>query len=194
MQGEIGAELVRGIRLVLLDVDGVLTDNGVYIGATESGEPVEVKRFHVRDGLGIKLLQWAGLEVGLVSGRISKGTAIRAAELGIACHQDNGGYKLAAVEALLRQRGIEWQQVAFMGDDLPDLAVMSRVGLPITVADAVPEIRRTAAWTAELSGGHGAVREMAEALLRARGQWDATIDDYVKVRQGAMGEFTGSTA
>jgi 3-deoxy-D-manno-octulosonate 8-phosphate phosphatase (KDO 8-P phosphatase) len=194
MARAIAPEQARRIRLVLLDVDGVLTDNGVYIGATESGEAVELKRFHVRDGLGIKLLTWAGLEVALVSGRVSTGTALRAAELGIACHQDRGGYKLATVERLLAERGLSWGEVAFMGDDLADLVVLARAGLPVAVADAVPEVKALAAWVTDTVGGEGAVREFAEALLRARGEWSGLLEDYRRVREGAPGVNGGRTS
>jgi 3-deoxy-D-manno-octulosonate 8-phosphate phosphatase (KDO 8-P phosphatase) len=194
MARTIAPELARRIRLVLLDVDGVLTDNGVYIGATEAGEPVELKRFHVRDGLGIKLLTWAGLEVVLVSGRVSTGTALRAAELGIACHQDRGGYKLATVEQLLAERGLGWGEVAFVGDDLADLVVLARVGLPVAVGDAVAEVKALAGWVTDTAGGEGAVREFAEALLRARGEWAALLEDYRRVREGSPGVNAGRTA
>jgi 3-deoxy-D-manno-octulosonate 8-phosphate phosphatase (KDO 8-P phosphatase) len=187
-------EVARGIRLVLLDVDGVMTDNGLYIGATATGDSVELKRFNVRDGLGIKLLQWAGIEVALVSGRVSKGTALRAAELGIECYQDRGGYKLATVEQLMAERSLEWAEVAFVGDDLADLAVMARVGLPVAVGDAVREIVDRARLITGAPGGRGAVREFAENLLRARGEWSALLEDYERVREAADGVVGGRTA
>lgn len=186
--------IARRIRLVLLDVDGVLTDNGIYLGATAAGEAVELKRFHVRDGLGIKLLQWSGINVALVSGRISTGTVLRAAELGIDCHQDRGGYKLATVERVLAERRLDWPEVAFVGDDLADLAVMARVGLPVAVADAVPEVVARARLVTSAAGGSGAVREFVEILLRARGEWEALLADYERVRGAAVGEIAGRTA
>lgn len=176
-------EWARKIRLVILDVDGVLTDGGIYVGALPGGENVELKRFNVIDGLGVRLLQWAGLEVAVVSGRVSQATAIRAAELDIVeCHQDGGAQKVPAIADMLRRKGIGWDEVAMLGDDLPDLAVFRRVGFPVAVANAEADIRAAALWQTARRGGQGAVREFAEALLRARGDWDEQVARYVGAR------------
>ncbi len=176
-------ELARTIRLVVLDVDGVLTDAGVYLGETASGEAVEMKRFHIQDGLGIHLMRDAGLKVALLSGRPSPATRIRAEELGLdECIQKSGGMKIPALKALLKRGGVDWGQVAMLGDDLPDLPVMRRVGLPAAVANAVPEVRREALFTTRMDGGKGAVREFARRLLEARGEWDQLVEAYCAAR------------
>lgn len=172
----------RRIRLVGLDVDGVLTDNAVYVGMVDT-RPVEFKRFDIADGIGVKLLQAAGLEVAIVSGRMSEATRIRAEELGIGeVVQDDQARKLAALEELLARRSVRMEDTAFMGDDIPDLPVMRRVGLAVTVPHAAAEVRDAAGYVTDAPGGHGAVREFAEALLRARGQWDDVIEDYLATR------------
>jgi 3-deoxy-D-manno-octulosonate 8-phosphate phosphatase (KDO 8-P phosphatase) len=182
------AELARRVRLVVLDVDGVLTDAGVYLGALPDGEVLEMKRFDIQDGFGVKLLQWAGILVAVVSGRISRATEIRARELDVdELHQDGGAQKVQAIQAILDRRGLEWSQVAMLGDDLPDLAVLRRVGLPAAVANATAEARETACWQATRRGGHGAVREFCEALLKARGEWEAQVEAYVNARSGEGG-------
>jgi 3-deoxy-D-manno-octulosonate 8-phosphate phosphatase (KDO 8-P phosphatase) len=169
------------VRLVIFDVDGVLTDAGVYIGATESGESVELKRFDVRDSLGIKMLMWSGLEVAFVSGRVSQATRIRAEELGVEeCHQDGGARKLPIVRDLMARKGVTWDEVAMLADDLPDLAVFREVGLPVAVANATAPIAELAAWTTAQKGGRGAAREFCDALLDARGALDAAVERYLE--------------
>jgi 3-deoxy-D-manno-octulosonate 8-phosphate phosphatase (KDO 8-P phosphatase) len=176
--------LARKIRLVGLDVDGVLTDGGILLGATEAGERVEMKRFEITDGLGIRLLQDAGLTVAIVTGRESAAVRLRAEELGIVeCHQDRTAAKLRVMREILERLEIDWEETAFVGDDLPDLPLLRRVGLPAAVGTAVPEVRAEARWVASRAGGAGAVREFAEALLRARGEWASTVDAYVKGRE-----------
>lgn len=182
------AELARSVQVVVLDVDGVLTDNGVYIGTTASGERVEQKRFNIMDGLGIKMLMWAGLHVVLVSGRESAATTLRAEELGVAVRQVSGGYKLQAVEAVLEEAGADWVSLAMVADDLADLPVMRRAGLPVAVANAARELHAEARWTTSVPGGQGAVREFAEALLEARGEWAGLVDAYCRSRE-AGGEI-----
>jgi 3-deoxy-D-manno-octulosonate 8-phosphate phosphatase (KDO 8-P phosphatase) len=181
---EIPRQLAQRIRLVILDVDGVLTDGGVYLGQTAAGETVELKRFEITDQLGIKLLQWAGLEVVFVSGRVSAASQLRAAELGCACHEGAGGFKLEILERLHAQHGVGWEETACICDDLADLPILTRVALPVAVANAVPEVRAVAAWQTNRGGGHGAVRELAEALLRGRGDYVERIADYVRERGG----------
>lgn len=180
----IPGEVARGIRLVILDVDGVLTDGGIYHGVSESGEAVELKRFEITDGLGIHLLQRAGIEVALVTGRRSPVVTVRAQELGISeVYQEPGAKKLPIVRDLLASRGLAWDAVAFVSDDLPDIPVLRRVALPVAVANAVPEVRSLAGWHTARRGGAGAVREFAEALLRARGDWDDVVGSYLEERE-----------
>ncbi len=183
MTQAIPAGIAEAIRLVILDVDGVMTDGGIYLGATESGEAVEMKRFEITDGLGIRLLREGGIEVAIITGRESGAVRLRAEELGIReCHQDRSARKLPITSKLLDKLGLDWSQVAFIGDDLPDLPVMRRVGLPAAVANATPDVKAVARWTAKRSGGFGAIREFAEALLRARGEWNGRVDAYLRER------------
>lgn len=176
-------ELAKKIKLVIFDVDGVLTDAGIYIGVTSSGDSVELKRFDIQDGVGIKMLMWAGLEVAIVSGRVSEATSMRAREIGIVeCHQEPDAYKLKVVEALLERKDVAWDEVAMLGDDIPDLAVMRRVGLRAAVANATAPIVAIADWQATRSGGHGAAREFCDALLAARGVLDEIVEQYVEER------------
>lgn len=181
----IDTEVAKAIRMVILDVDGVLTDGGVYIGALAGGGTVELKRFDIQDGLGVKMLRWAGIEVAIVSGRVSAATAQRAEELGIEeCHQDAGAKKLPVVRRLLERKDIAWEEAAMVGDDLADLPILERVGLPVAVANAVPEVRSVAAWSTRNPGGSGAVREFSRALLQARGEWDRLVREYCDARSG----------
>jgi 3-deoxy-D-manno-octulosonate 8-phosphate phosphatase (KDO 8-P phosphatase) len=181
----ISAEVARAVRVVVLDVDGVLTDGGVYIGAEPGGQTLELKRFDIQDGLGVKMLRWAGIEVVIVSGRVSEATAQRARELGITeCYQDPGAAKLPIVRKLLAEYGVEWDQAAMVGDDLADLPVLERVALGVAVANAVPEVLGVADWTTRARGGAGAVREFARALLTARGEWDDMVRKYCDDRSG----------
>lgn len=181
---EIPEATARRIRLVVLDVDGVLTDGGVYIGLSGNDE-VELKRFDIQDGLGVRMMRNAGIHVAIVSGRVSAATDLRATELRIAdVYQDAGGRKVPVLRKLLAERGVGWEEVALLGDDLADLPALRLVGLPATVANGVLEVRRVAAWQSSKAGGRGAVREFAEALLRARGQWDGLVDEYCRERGG----------
>lgn len=168
----------RRVRLLGLDVDGVLTDNGVYIGPV-AGDRVELKRFDIQDGLGLILLKTVGFPVVWVSGRNSEATALRAAELGVEeLLQVPGPRKASAFEQLLDRRGIGWGEAAYVGDDLADLPILRRVGLPIAVSNAVPEVKQVAVYVTRAAGGHGAVREIVEALFRARGEWPGILERY----------------
>lgn len=175
--------IARRIRLVILDVDGVLTDGGIYLGATASGERVEMKRFEITDGLGIHLLKDARIEVAIVTGRESGAVRFRAEELGITeCHQAPNAAKLQVVERLLGKLKIRWDETAFLGDDLADLPVLRRVALPAAVANAATEVKGVASWIGRRAGGQGAVREFAEAILTARGEWNERVLGYERER------------
>lgn len=178
----IPAELARSIRLVILDVDGVLTDAGVYIGASDQGEPIELKRFDIQDGLGVKLLERAGIEVAVVSGRESPATRLRMEELGLRYYQAPEGHKLEGWEHALEGAGCGWDAVAVLGDDVPDLPALRRAALPVAVANAVAEVRALARWTTRRRGGAGAVREFADALLSARGERADVVAAYTAER------------
>ena len=184
MAEPIDAALANRVRIVFLDVDGVMTDGGVYLGATDSGEPVELKRFDIQDGLGIRLMKEAGILVSIVTGRESHAVAIRAKELEIdEVHQDRTAAKLKTVQEILQRLEIGWDEAAFLGDDLPDLPLLRRVGLPAVVGNATSDARACAVWAAEREGGRGAVREFAEALLGARGEWAQRVEAYVRGRE-----------
>ena len=181
--GDIDPQVAGRIRLVVLDVDGVLTDGGVYVSPRPGQDAVEFKRFDIQDVLGIKMLGWAGIEVAIVSGRVSESTAWHAQELGIdECHQDPGAKKLPVVQKLLDARGLGWEEAAMVGDDLADLPVLQRVALPVAVANAVPEVHAVSRWTTGSSGGRGAVREFARELLTVRGAWDELVREYCETR------------
>jgi 3-deoxy-D-manno-octulosonate 8-phosphate phosphatase (KDO 8-P phosphatase) len=177
--------LARAIRLVGLDVDGVLTDGGIYLGAA-GGQPLEFKRYDIQDGLGIRFLRMAGIKVVVVTGRESESVRMRAEELEIDdLVQDRHARKLPAFQLMLERYGLAPSQAAFIGDDFPDLGVLRIVGLPVAVGNAVPEVRAAAQLRLERHGGRGAVRELAEHLLRARGEWESVTERYVAERSAA---------
>ena len=155
------------IRLLVLDVDGVLTDGVLVYGA--SGE--ETKRFHVRDGLAIQAARRAGLEIAVVSGRASAAVTRRMSELGVVEVHQGVADKESLLRGLLARLGVKPAETAVMGDDLLDLPLMRIVGLAMAPSDAVPEVRRAARWVSGATGGHGAVREAVEVLLRSRKAW-----------------------
>lgn len=161
------AEKALGLKLMVLDVDGVLTDGRVVLDA----EGREIKAFDVKDGLGLKLLMRAGIEVALVTGRGSKAVSRRAAELGIEDVFMDIADKKAVCRKMMAERGLNREAVCAMGDDLPDLAMFDESGLCIAVADAVQEVRGRADYITRRGGGQGAVREVAEWILKCRGQW-----------------------
>lgn len=170
------------IRLVVLDVDGVMTDGGVYMGAGADG-PIELKRFDITDGLGIRMLERAGLTVVMVSGRASAANHARAQDLGIACHEGPGGFKLEIVEELQSAAGVTWAETACVCDDLADLPIFERAGLAVAVANAAVELKAIAHAVTACTGGTGAVREFAEALLKERGVWASLVAAYVRERE-----------
>ncbi|HTY88588.1 MAG TPA: HAD hydrolase family protein [Candidatus Acidoferrum sp.] len=181
MPTKLTSRLVRArlqrIRLLLCDVDGVLTDGTVFIGAEG-----EHKAFNIRDGLGLVLLRRAGLKAGWVSARPSAATQRRARELKIdfLVEQNDRAGKVAAVEALLAQTKLGWDEVCFVGDDIVDLGPLRRAGLAVAVADAVPEAKAAAHLVTRASGGHGAVREIVELILQAQDRWEEFVTHYAE--------------
>jgi 3-deoxy-D-manno-octulosonate 8-phosphate phosphatase (KDO 8-P phosphatase) len=161
----------RRLRLVLTDVDGVMTD-GTVLFLPGGGE---AKAFHVRDGLGVVLAQRAGLRVGILSGRTSEVVARRAEELGMAPVRQGLADKAAAFRDLLTEEGLAPHEVAFMGDDVNDLPVVREAGLSAAPADAPLEVRAEAYMVTDAGGGEGCLREFLEAILRARGDWDTLV-------------------
>jgi len=163
------ADAARRLRVLALDVDGVLTDGRITYSA--SGE--ELKSFNIKDGLGIKLLQRAGVEVAIITGRRSAMVERRARELGIERIVQGREDKLVALRELCEDLGVDLAACAYMGDDLPDLAAIRAAGLGLSVADGAATVRGAAAWVSGLNGGAGAVREACEAILQARGEREA---------------------
>jgi 3-deoxy-D-manno-octulosonate 8-phosphate phosphatase (KDO 8-P phosphatase) len=163
----------RRVKLLLCDVDGVLTDGTVWMG--NGGE---LKRFHIRDGLGLKFLQRHGIRVGWVSRRPSPATRQRADDLRIDLLVQGDIDKVPAVETILRQTGLNWPQVCFVGDDIVDLGVLKRGGVGVAVADAVAEVKAAADYVTRARGGHGAVREVVEMILKAQGRWRRVLSEY----------------
>jgi len=170
--GKLQAAL-RRIRLLLCDVDGVLTDASVFIGGAE-----EIKQFNIRDGLGLVALRRAGLKVGWVSNRPSPATARRARELKIDFLRQQKGGKVDAVESLLAQTGFRWDEVCYVGDDIVDLGVLKRAGVAVAVADAVAEARAVADYVTGVGGGRGAVREVVELILKAQRRWPGVVAEH----------------
>ncbi len=162
------------VRLLLLDVDGVLTDGSISL--TGSGD--ESKTFHVRDGVGVRLWQEAGNAVGIVTGRSSRAVARRAEELGIGHVRQGVGDKVAAAEEIRGECGVPWAETASIGDDLPDILLARRAGVSFAVADACAELRGVATLVTHLPGGRGAVREAVECLMAARGGWETAVARY----------------
>ena len=159
------ADIAQSLKLLALDVDGILTDGRIYYG--NNGE--ELKSFNIKDGLGIKLLQQAGVDIALITGRSSDIVARRAAELGINDVIQGREDKLTALKSLCNDKGITLAECAYMGDDLPDLAAVRAAGLGLTVSDAALQVRNAADWISELAGGQGAVRQACEMILTLRG-------------------------
>jgi YrbI family 3-deoxy-D-manno-octulosonate 8-phosphate phosphatase len=164
----------ESVLALICDVDGVLTDGRVVLG---SGG-LELKSFHVADGTGIKYLLRSGIGVGFLTGRESDAVARRAEELGVAHVRQGAKDKLPAYESLAAALGVPDEGVCYVGDDLPDLPVLRRVGCPVAVADAREEVRAVAHYVTEAPGGHGAVRELAEHILKARDRWAAILSRY----------------
>lgn len=164
-------EKLKAIRLVLLDVDGVLTAGEIIYG--DSGE--QFKIFNAKDGVGIRMLMAAGIQVGIITGRSGQALRHRCTNLGIDLVFDGTRDKAAALQKVLEQTGIAADSAAFVGDDLPDLAVMRRVGLAVAVGDAHESVRGVAHLVTRAKGGRGAVREVCDAILKAQGCWDDLV-------------------
>lgn len=162
------------VRLLVLDADGTLTDGGIFV----DGHGIEAKRFSVRDGFGVRAWLRSGREIAVITGRGEMSVRHRLEDLGVRHLVAASGPKGPVIESLLARLGIPAEQAAAMGDDLPDLPLLHRVGYPMAVGDAVAEVRASAAWVATSAGGHGAVREAVEHLLRAAGEWDAVLESY----------------
>ena len=163
------------VQLLLMDVDGVLTDGLIYLQSLPDGTAAEMKVFSAHDGAGLKLARRAGLRTGVITGRGSAAVARRARELEMDFIYQTSEEKLSAYREILRRTGLDEGQVAYMGDDLPDLPILTRVGLAIAVANAAPEVKKAARFVTHRSGGAGAVREVVEFVLKAQGKWAKAI-------------------
>ena len=166
--------LARPVRLLVLDVDGVLTNNTVYVG----GPGQDIKRFGIQDGMGIKLAQSVGIDVAVISGLGNSQAEARLRQLGV--REFHGGHlkKLPVLESLLAGKGLSLAQTAYMGDDWLDGPILAKVGLPMTVPGAQPEIVRLAAWMSRQPGGNGAVREAIRFLLLAQGKLEGVLKTW----------------
>ena len=165
----------RKIKLILSDVDGVLTDGRLIY----DNQGIETKQFHVRDGMGITLWQKAGHRFGIITLRSSQVVRSRAAELNVDIVRQAAGNKLATLQSILLELGIRAEEACYIGDDLPDLPAINNVGLGVAVADACDDVRRAADFTTKTPGGRGAVRETVEMILREQLRWDDLIQPYV---------------
>jgi 3-deoxy-D-manno-octulosonate 8-phosphate phosphatase (KDO 8-P phosphatase) len=164
-------DILKQIQMVLLDVDGVLTAGEIIY--SDNGDQLKV--FNVKDGIGIRLLKEAGLQVGIITGRKGKALRHRCLNLGIDLIYDGVRDKLNVLETVTQRTGVAPAAMAYVGDDLPDLPIMKAVGLAVAVADAHELVRNCAHIVTKAPGGRGAVREISEAILKAQGQWDALI-------------------
>jgi 3-deoxy-D-manno-octulosonate 8-phosphate phosphatase (KDO 8-P phosphatase) len=182
--------LAKSIRLVALDVDGVMTDGGIYLGDVD-GKRLEFKRYEIQDGLGIAMLRLVHIPVAVITGRVSESVRLRAQELGVDdLAQDPDGHKLAGFMRILKRHNLTPEQTAFVGDDFPDVSLLRIVGLPVAVGNAVPEVRAICKHQLRSHGGRGAVREFVEDLLKARGDWETAWTRYVDARSRPLGEVT----
>lgn len=166
---------LAGVRLFLCDVDGILTDTAIWMGG-----PDEFKRFHIQDGLGLRLLQRHQIQVGWISARPSHATALRAADLKVDFVHQGDGSKVKAAEGILEQTGLAWADVCYMGDDVVDLGVLRRARLAATVSNALPEAKAVSHYITALPGGGGAVREVVELILKAQGHWEGVIRHFLE--------------
>ena len=174
-------ELVRlaaRVKLLLMDVDGVLTDGRLYNIPDAAGRLFESKGFDSQDGIALQWLNWKGIQTGLISGRVSPATEERARQCHFAYIYQGHIEKIPILEEILAKAGLSRAEVAYVGDDLTDVVVMRRVGLAIATANARPEVKQCAHFVTSLEGGRGAIREVAELLLRAQGHWQDLLRKY----------------
>jgi len=164
------------IKLLLMDVDGTMTDGSVTLLSQTDGTALEIKTFDAHDGQGLTLAQTAGLRTGCITGRESAALLRRANEMKMEFIYVKQPVKMPAYEDILRKAGVPDSAVAYIGDDLPDIPIMRRAGLAIAVGDAVPEVKEAAHYTTRALAGHGAVRETVELVLKSKGIWEAMLD------------------
>lgn len=170
------AKRAKPILVLLMDVDGTLTDGSVTLASQSDGSALEIKTFDAHDGQGLTLAVTAGLRTGVITGRSSPALRRRCKELDVEFVYEKQGHKIAAYEDVLRKTGAKESEVAYLGDDLPDLMIMRRVGLAVAVGNASSEVRREAHYTTKATGGKGAARELIEIILKSKGIWEEMID------------------
>ncbi len=175
MTKQIPVKEILPLKMLLLDVDGVLTSGGVIY----NDEAAETKIFSVKDGLGIRLLMDSGIKVGIITGRRSGALLARTRNLGIDFVYDGVKDKEVVLEKIVSEHELGYDEIAFAGDDLPDIRVMKKVGCPFTVADSCSEVKDVAVYTTEKRGGRGAVREICELILKTKGIWDQAIEKFL---------------
>lgn len=170
------AKRAKRIQVLLMDVDGTLTDGSVTLVSQSDNSAQEIKTFDAHDGQGLTLAVTAGIRTGVITGRGSAALRRRCKELDIEFVYEKQGHKIAAYEDVLRRTGVQEWEVAYVGDDLPDLMIMRRVGLAVAVGNATPEVRREAHYTTQACGGKGAAREVVEIILKSKRIWEKMID------------------
>jgi 3-deoxy-D-manno-octulosonate 8-phosphate phosphatase (KDO 8-P phosphatase) len=171
------------IRMIVSDLDGVWTDGRIIY----TGDAGETKEFNVRDGLGVKIAQRAGIEVAVLTSRSSKAVSRRCSELGIGRLVQGAGEKASALRKISAEADLSLGEILYIGDDLPDLAPMALAGLSAAPSDAAEEVARSADWLLDSRGGAGAIRELIERLLRERGEWDRVVDSFRAAKVDASG-------
>ena len=164
------------IKVMLMDVDGTITDGSVTLLSQPDGSALEIKTFDAHDGQGLTLGRTAGLRMGVITGRESAALRRRMNELNVEFVYEKQAQKIPAYEEILKKAGVREDEVAYLGDDLPDLTVMRRVGLAVAVGNAAPEVKNAAHYTTVRNGGKGAARELVELILKSKGIWDEMID------------------
>lgn len=170
--------LAADIKVLLMDVDGVLTDGRLYFLPGPDGKMVETKAFDSQDGIALRWLSWYKVQTGVISGRDSPATLERAQQVGMTWVFQGHIEKIPLFEKIMSEANVLSEQVAYVGDDLTDVVIMRRVGLSFATANARPEVKNSAKVVTDASGGSGAVREVAEVLLKARGVWDELLKKY----------------
>ena len=169
------AARAKKIQVLLMDVDGTLTSGGVTLLSTAEGTALEIKTFDAHDGQGLTLARTAGLRTGVITGRESPALRRRCKEMDIEFVYEKQPHKIPALEEILQKAGVPESAVAYVGDDLPDIPVMRRVGLAVAVGDAVPEVKKAAHFVTKAIGGKGAVREAIELIIKSKGVWNDVI-------------------
>ena len=172
------SELAAPVKLLLMDVDGVLTDGKLYNVPDAAGNMVETKGFDSQDGIALQWLQWKGIKTGLISGRVSPATVERAKQTRMSYVYQGHIEKIPILNEIMADAGVDKHEIAYIGDDLTDIVVMHRVGLAIATANARVEVKQEAHYVTSAAGGSGAVREVIELILKAQGLWEEILQKY----------------